>query len=383
MAQVFSLRKSKGAANQTQLAGYRPAPQPNIISMASPESILIRFPNWVGDVVMATPVLRALRRTYPDAHLAVLIKKYARQLLDDCPYIDEIIEYDADGEHKSLKGYYRLLYQVRDKEFELGVLLPNSFRAAWEMRFARVKRRVGYARQGRGLLLTDPIPAPRDGRKLKIVNMVDYYLAICAHLGCAELSRTEELFTSTESDRRADEILKKNGVKDSDAIVGLAPGAGYGPAKLYPLDRYARVMNALAEQHGARILLITSPKEIDIAGKICGDLAGRPIRLDGEDVDLSVVKSLIKRSSLMVTNDTGPRHIAVAMDKPVVVVFGPTSTQYTDVNLGKTIIVREEVDCSPCQLKVCPIDHRCMERLQHERVLSAAKELMKRHVLRG
>lgn len=355
--------------------------QPTLVSMNSPSKILIRFPNWVGDVVMATPVLRAVRRQYPDAHLAVFIKKYARQLLDDCPHIDEVIEYDADGKHKSLKGYYRLLYQLREKDFDLGILLPNSFRAAWEMRFAGVKRRVGYARQGRGLLLTDPIPAPRDGRKLRIVNMVDYYLSICAHLGCAELSRTEELFTSMESDKRADAILKKNGVKENDVIVSLAPGAGYGPAKLYPLDRYAKVMNALADRYGVRVLLITSPNETSLADEISGDLKSKPVRLDGENVDLGVVKSLIKRATLMVTNDTGPRHIAVAMNKPVVVVFGPTSTVYTDVNLGKTIIVREEVDCSPCQLKICPIDHRCMERLEHGRVLAAAEELMERHVV--
>ena len=330
---------------------------------------------------MATPAIRALRLSYPDAHLAVVIKSYARQLLDGSTRIDEIIEYDPDGKHRGVQGYYSFLYQLRRRDFELGVVLPNSFRSAWEMRFAGVKRRIGYARQGRGWMLTDPVPPPRQGTELTIVNMVDYYLALCEQLGCDYLERDEELFTSPEGERRAEEILSRCGAGPGDLLVGIAPGAGYGPSKLYPLDRYAQVLNRLTEAHACRILVITSPKETGLAESLSSQLRERPIRLDRDKVDLEVLKSLVKRLSLLITNDTGPRHIAVAFGKPVVVVFGPTSTAYTDVNLERQIIVREEVDCAPCQLKVCPNDHRCMLRLDPDQVYQAAETLIERHLL--
>jgi len=351
------------------------------VSSDFPSSILIRCPNWVGDVVMATPTIRALRLSCPDAHLAVVIKSYARQLLDGSPRIDEIIEYDPEGRHRGVQGYYSFLYGLRRRSFELGVVLPNSFRSAWEMRFAGVRRRIGYARQGRGWLLTDPVPPPRQGGEPTIVNMVDYYLALCEQLDCDSLERDEELFTSPGAERRAEEILSRSGAGEGDLLVGIAPGAGYGPAKLYPLDRYAQVLNRLVESHSCRVLIITSPKESELAESLSGQLREPPIRLDREEVDLEVLKSLVKRLSLLITNDTGPRHIAVAFDRPVVVVFGPTSTAYTDVNLEKQAIVRQEVDCSPCQLKVCPTDHRCMLHLDPDQVYGAAETLIQSHVL--
>ena len=330
---------------------------------------------------MATPAIRSLRLRFPNAHLAVMIKSYARQLLDDSPRIDEILEYDPDDRHRGATRYYRFLHQLRDRRFDLGLVLPNSFRSAWEMRFAGVRRRVGYVRQGRGWLLTDPVPAPRDGRKLRIVNMVDYYLALCRSMGCENLSQEEELSTSPDGESRADDILRRNGVGEGDLVVGIAPGAGYGPAKQYPLQSYAEALNALAEKCGCRVLTITSPKEHHLAESLSSLLRRPAIRLDQEAVDLDVLKSVIKRLSLLITNDTGPRHLAVAFGKPVVVVFGPTSTLYTDVNLERQAIVREEVECSPCQLKVCPIDHRCMTRLLPERVTEAAESLLERYVI--
>jgi heptosyltransferase-2 len=330
---------------------------------------------------MATPAIRSLRLGFSEAHLAVVIKSYALPLLDGSPYIDEILECDPNGKHRGILGYYRFLYGLRQRDFGLGVVLPNSFRAAWELRVAGVKCRVGYARQGRGWLLTDPVPPPRDGKTLRIVNMVDYYLGLCTHLGCTQLDRREELFTIPEAEATAEAILGQHGFHGGEMLIGIAPGAGYGPSKLYPIERYAKVLNRLVEAHECRILIITSPKEADLAQALSSQLRRPAIRLDDQRVDLNVLKSLVKRLSLLITNDTGPRHIAVAFDKPVVVVFGPTSTAYTDVNLERQVIVRQEVECSPCQLKVCPTDHRCMTRLEPEKVYQAAETLIRRYVI--
>jgi len=344
-----------------------------------PDKILIRCPNWVGDVVMATPAIRSLRKRYPQARLAVFIKSYARQLLDHSPHIDEFLTFDPDGEHSSLAAYYRFLRSLRKHCFDLSVILPNSFRSAWEMRFIGARRRIGYLRQGRGLLLTDPVQPEREGRKLRITNMVDYYLRLVKEAGCDDLDQSEELFVSEEGEARIVRIFEQHNVSDSDLLVGLAPGSGYGPAKLYPPEKYAEVLDALIEKYGCKALITTSPEEHEIGETVCSQMRNESVHLS--DLGLDALKSLVKRLSLLITNDTGPRHIAVAFDRPVVVVFGPTSTLYTDVNLGKTEIVREEVECSPCQLKVCPIDHRCMTRLGSNRVFDAAENLLSRFVL--
>lgn len=339
-----------------------------------PDRILVRCPNWVGDVVMATPAIRALRVRFPKAHISVFLKTYVRPLLDGCPYVDEIIEYDPDRSHLGVSGYYRLLGSLRGRRYDLGLILPNSFRAAWEMRFIGVPRRVGYRLQGRGWLLTDAVEAPRDGAKRRIVNMVDYYLALCKSLGCSDLDRREELCTTPSGEASAQTLLAQHGISPDERVIAVAPGAGYGPSKLYPVERYARVMDMLADRHRCRLLVITSPREQSLAEELATRTAHPLVRI--ESASLDALKSILKRCSLLITNDTGPRHIAVAFGKPVVVVMGPTSPLYTDVNLEKTFLVREPVECSPCQLKVCPIDHRCMTRISPERVVLAAETLL-------
>lgn len=341
-------------------------------------SIIIRCPNWVGDVVMATPAIRAVRNRFPGASLCVFIKSYAKALLHDSPHINEIIEYEDAGEHRGTGAYYRLLLGLRRRKFDLAILLPNSFRAAWEMRIARAKRRVGYATQGRGFLLTDPVPAPRENGKRKIMNMVDYYLALCRHIGCTDLDTREELFVSAEGEAAVEELLQEHNVGPGETLIGVVPGAGYGPSKIYPPERYARALDALVDRFGCRVVVITSPKEAPIAERLISAMEHPSIWPCEPVLDMDALKSLIQRCALLITNDTGPRHIAVAFDRPVVVVFGPTSTLYTDVNLEKTRIVRAQVDCSPCQLKECPTDHRCMTRIEPEQVVQAAVELLER-----
>ena len=336
------------------------------------ERIVIRAPNWVGDVVMATPTFRALRANYPDAHIAIALRPYVRPILNGTPWFDEIIA----TEDRGWGNFWGLVRILRAGRFDLAVILPNSFRTALEAWLGRVKHRIGYARRRRGLLLTAPIAPPRDRRGRFIPrNMVDYYLTLCEHLGCQGISQREELFIAPECQERADALLAKHEVTPETRVIGMNPGGAFGSSKLWPADHFIAVGDALASK-GFRIILFGSPAERPILDKIATAMAHKPILPETGELDLDVLKPLVRRCALLVTNDTGARHYAVAFDVPVVTIMGSTSPRYTDVNLEKQIVVRVDVDCGPCQEKVCKTDHRCMTRITPEMVLQAAGRLL-------
>lgn len=334
--------------------------------------ILVRAPNWVGDVVMATPTFRALRENYPDAHLAVALRPYVRPILNGAPWFDEVIA----AEDRGWGNFWRLVRALRAGRFDFAVILPNSFRTALEAWLGRARHRIGYARRRRAILLTAPIAPPRDARgRFVPTNMVDYYLTLCEHLGCQGLSRREELFITPECQERADALLAKHEVAPEERLVGLNPGGAFGSSKLWPAERFVAVGDALAAK-GFRIILFGAPAERPILGKIAAAMQHKPILPEVGELDLDVLKPLVRRCALLVTNDTGARHYAVAFGVPAVTIMGSTSPRYTDVNMEKQLVVRVDVDCGPCQKKVCTTDHRCMTRITPEMVLRAADRLL-------
>ena len=341
---------------------------------------MVRAPNWVGDVVMATPAFRALRQAFPEAHLAVVLRPYVEPILRGAPWFDEVVALEDRG----ARNFAAVVARLRRGRFDLGLVLPNSFRTALEFFLGGVRRRVGYERRRRAVLLTDPIPAPRDenGRFVP-QNMVDYYLRLCQAVGCEDLSQREELFITPECQRRADALLEKWAIGPEDLLVGVNPGGAFGSSKLWLPERFARVADTLAERHGARVILFGAPSERPILQAVAEAMKTAPILPEAGDVDLDVLKPLMRRCCLLVTNDTGARHYAVAFGVPVVCVMGSTSPLYTNVNLERQAIVRVDVDCGPCQKKVCTTDHRCMTLITPEMVLEAAERLLSRFPPRG
>ena len=335
--------------------------------------IVVRAPNWVGDVVMATPTFRALRENYPDAHLAVILKPYVRPILNGAPWFDEVIETTGTG----IAPTMALARRLRSDRFDLAVLLPNSFRSALEAWLGRAHRRIGYDRRSRGILLSDPIAPPRDAEgRFAPRNMVDYYLTLCQHLGCQDLSQREELFVSPECQQRADAFFEKREIDPETKLVGLNPGGAFGSSKLWPADRFAVVADALAERTNFRIILFGSPSERPILEAVAAQMEHDAVVPEPGELDLDTLKPLMRRCCLLVTNDTGARHFAVAFDVPVVCIMGSTSPLYTHVNLDRQIVVRVDVDCGPCQKKACKTDHRCMKLITPDMVLAAADTLL-------
>ncbi len=245
---------------------------------------------------------------------------------------------------------------------------------------AGIRRRVGYNREGRGFALTDPIRPIRDGSRIVPLPMVEYYLRITDSLKCPRVTTTPEIAVSPAARQRAQDILKRFGVHGKRMTVAMIPGAAYGSSKCWKPMYFAEVADHLIEEYGCNALIIPGPEEIEIVREIEAKMRHRPFALVDPVVPLDILMALIQSSSLVITNDTGPRHFAVACNKPVVVIMGPTDPRYTNLNLEKTIVLRENLECSPCHLKICPRDHRCMTAITPDRVIHASESLVNRFV---
>lgn len=338
-----------------------------------PRRILVRVPTWIGDAVMATPVFRALRAAHPQAEITLEGRPVLEPLLRGLPSFDRFLADPGSG----FRAAVRRMRNLRELGFDWAVLLPDSPRAALGPFLARVGRRVGYARDPvRRLLLTGALaPATQDGRRLPI-PMTERYLRITRSLGVADAGHRLELAVSPEATERCRKALQRHGVDERDEILVVTPGAGFGASKLWPTEHFAAACDAIQRRLGLVPVLAPGPSELDIARRIA-DQASQPlVALLDPSPDLEQVKALVARASLVLSNDTGPRHIAVALGRPVVVLMGPTDPRHTAQHLERQRVLREEVSCSPCQLKTCPIDHRCMTRLQPARALAAAEDLL-------
>jgi heptosyltransferase-2 len=337
------------------------------------DTILVFCPNWVGDVVMATPAFECLRHNYPDTRVIGLIRGYARGVVEDAPWFDQLIEIND----KSWRGFVHLVYQIRRLEAKLAVVLPNTFRSALLARLGGARQIYGYRLNGRSVLLSGGPQPLRDGGQIRPVPMVDYYLEICRRLKLTVDQETKpRLFISSSLQARADRLLKRYGIKPEDMVIGLNPGAQYGASKCWPPEHFARLAELIEQRWNCRLLLFIGPGEETIAHEIVQLTRATIINTGPDNVDLALLKPLIQCCRLLVTNDTGPRHYAVAFDIPVVVLMGPTDPRYTNANLDQTIVLRRELDCSPCHLKECPLDHRCMREITPQAVLQAAERLV-------
>jgi len=341
-------------------------------------NILLRAPNPIGDIVMATPAAKALRRHFTSDQITLLIRAYGQEVLDGAPWFNEVIEIKS-GQAREISSALSL----RKRHFDLGILFTNSFSTALSMRLSRTKRRVGYDREARGFLLTDSIKPLRQGGKFLPIPAVDYYLDLIEYLGIPVEDKRLELFVTPEASQKAEQIFQKYGIDRDEIIVVLNPGAAYGSAKIWPPEYFGRLGDLLAEKFKARIILSGSPSERPILDAAQAGMKANAVNLAKEDVSINLVKAIVARASLLITNDTGPRHFAAAFNIPEVTIFGSSDPRWTENGHIKAIHIWEDVDCRPCELRKCPIDHRCMRRLKPERVSEAAAEALQRWPMEG
>lgn len=294
------------------------------------ERLLVVMPTWFGDILMATPTLRALRRLWPDAHLAVLVRENLTDLLEGLPFIDEILPSLSNGKGASA---FRLAKRISKLKFDTAVLLPNSFRSAALASMAGIPRRIGYERDGRGVLLTDKLIPRRDGRHFIPVPTLDYYLSIVHYLGgqAYDGDHVMEVATRPEDDQRAVALLA---AAKGKPVVLLNPGA-QKEFKRWPAERFAQLAGRCSQELGCAVAVTGSPDEREVLARVTGAATTKVIDLPKAGMNVRLLKSVTQHAAVMVTNDTGPRHLAAACGTPVVTLFGPTTPEWTEIGYDK------------------------------------------------
>ena len=347
--------------------------------------ILVRGPNWLGDAVMCEPALRGLRGLFPDAQVTLLVKPAVADLFVGHPAVTRLLTYDIKGRHAGLAGKWALARQLRRQGFDLAVLFQNAFEAAFLAFLARVPRRYGYATDGRSVLLSDPVAVP-DPRLL--VHQVRYYWDLLKPLGLSGDPPVPELVVLPEEEQAMVGRCAQGGVTPTDIVVGINPGSTYGDAKRWLPERFAEVTERLCRTihkspgQQVSVVILGAKGEERVGQDIAARLSSRSLVLSGATT-IRELMAAVKRCSLLLTNDTGPMHIAAAFQVPVVAIFGPTDWRTTSPFGGTHAIVREPVDCAPCLLRECPIDHRCMTRVTVDQVYEAATKQLTPLGVRG
>ncbi len=348
--------------------------------------IAVFCPNWVGDMVMATPALRAVRRHFSGAEIVAVVRPYVAGVLDGLDLVDRRLLHDPRNSARSPAanapaargiGFAR---RLRRERFDAALVLPNSFRSAFWARVSGAKRRIGFQRNGRGWLLTDPVrPRPR-----AVPNpVIDEYLRLARRLGCRHLSRRMELATSAGDERQMQAFWGRQspGNLSGRGVVCLNPGGAFGAAKHWPVTSFAELALRLALELDKRVLVLCGPAEREQAREIVR-LAGHPavVSLADETSSLGLTKAAIRAADLLVTTDSGPRHFAPPFRVPVVTLFGPTHPAWSETYYERSLHLQAEVDCGPCQQRVCPLKHHaCMRHLTVAWAFKAAKTLLEKH----
>jgi heptosyltransferase II len=342
-------------------------------------TILVFCPNLVGDTVMATPAFRALRKGFPAARMVAIIKPKVAPTLDGGAWFDDRIEFDPKSE-RSEERTAAVLQRLRAEKADVAVLFPNSFRAALLAWGAGSKRRVGYARGGRSWLLTDRLFAPRDGRGAFLPSpIVDYYREIPRLLGCPDDGPRLELYTTQAEEAAADRAWERLGLSRSKTVVCLNTGGAFGPAKSWPEVHFAHLARRLADETGVAVLVVCGPGERDAARSIVAQV-GRAdvVSLADEPLGIGLTKACIRRSALLVTTDSGPRHFATGFDVPVITLFGPTHISWTLTYHSKALHLHHPVPCGPCQRPTClESHHRCLRDLDPDSVYLATVRMLR------
>ena len=316
------------------------------------------MPNWLGDAVMALPALEAVRAAFRDADLAVAALPSITPVFEEQTPVRplQILAIDKRSEARI----------VREGQFDAVLLLTNSFGSAWTARRAGVNERWGYATSFRGPLLTAAVGRPRGE-----LHQTEYYLELVRRLGLAAPSTPPRIEVTPQTVERAGRVLEQHGVGAHEMLVGFAPGAAYGHAKRWPPRRVAEVIARLGRELGARCVLVGAAADREAGREIESSLPpdARVVNLIGR-TDLRQLMGVLRACRAFVSNDSGAMHLAAAIGIPVTALFGPTKAHVT-APVGDHDVLRRDVFCSPCMLRECPIDHRCMKRITADEVFAS------------
>jgi heptosyltransferase-2 len=337
------------------------------------KKILVRGTNWIGDVIMTLPAIRSIRQTFPKAHIAVLVKPWVADIIHACPEVDEVILYRSPGEHEGFAGILKLARELKDRKFDCAILLQNAIEAAIIARLAGIPVRAGYNSDARGWLLTHSV---RRTDAIRQVHQTGYYLEMLKSLGFKGDLKDVGLRLGRDTGELMTQLFRRFGLKTNQLLIGMAPGAAYGPAKRWPADRFAEAASQLSEKYSARVILFGSKGDRETTELITHSAGNGILNLAGE-TSLREAMALISKCALFISNDSGLMHVAGALGVSTIAIFGSTNPVTTSPSGERCVTIRKDLDCSPCLKKKCPTDFRCMTSIEVSEVLRVAQDMMR------
>jgi heptosyltransferase-2 len=338
-------------------------------------NIGVFLPNWVGDVVMATPALRALSEHFGDrARLIGIMRPYVADVLAGTPWLDEQLLYDPRSPDPRRRGA-GFLWTLRRRKLDTAILLPNSWRTALWARASGAKERIGYVRGGRGWLLNRKLYPQKAGGRFLPSPVLDYFLDLAYAAGAAPALKQVELATLPADERAADAVWTKFRFLHGRQVVALNSGGAFGAAKLWPSGYFASLARRIAVEERRGVLVVCGPNERELAREIVRGAAHPRVQsLADEPLGIGLTKACIRRSGLLVTTDSGPRHFAAAFDVPAITLFGPTAIAWSENYHRHAVHLQLDLECVPCQQRTCPLGHhRCMRDLSIDEVYRAVR----------
>ncbi len=335
--------------------------------------ILIVRIDRIGDVLLSTPVIKALRDNYPHAYIAMMVSPYGKNIIDDNPYLDEVIIYDKDGKHKSWQRSLKFARNLKKERFDLALVLHPTNRVHLVTFFAGIRRRIGYDRK-LGFLLTDRI---KHTKQLGQKHELEYALDLVRYLGIEPKDKTLFMPIKPESERWAEELFKQEGIKKTDRLLAIHPAASC-PSKIWPNERFADVAVRLIERYGFKVLVIAGPKDLALAESVIKHMHKPAINLAGK-TSVSQLASVLKRCNLFISNDSGPVHIAAALGTPVISIFGRNQKGLSPTRWGPTgkkdRVLHKEVGCIECLAHNCTKEFTCLKAITVDDVVNAVDSL--------
>lgn len=338
----------------------------------APKNIIVKMPNWLGDLVMSTPVLQDIKTKWPEATITAMCQSNVAGLLQHDPHVTEVYHYKKPSGWIHRGQHLDIIETLRKGEYDLGLLLTNSFSSAWWFWRGRVANRIGFATNLRSFLLDKAVPFPRHK---EVQHLVLTYKALLEPMGIPISTTPPSLYVSQAEQQAAHHLLSTNGVSPTqNIIVGINPGAAFGSAKCWLPERFRAVTEMLLKDPRISVVYFGDPAGTPLVNDICNGLGPRVLNLAGK-TSLRELLACIQACSVFLTNDSGPMHIASALKVPLVALFGSTSDVKTGPYGGGTVI-HKHVECSPCYKRVCPIDFRCMKRIGEDEVYQAIMKLI-------
>jgi heptosyltransferase-2 len=335
-------------------------------------SILVRATNWIGDAIMTLPAINTIGANFPNAQITVLAQPWVADIFTAHPLIDRVLVYHKKGRHAGVRGMWRLSQQLAAAKFDLAILLQNAFEAALLAKLARIPVIVGFNRDARRMLLSHAVAVNKD---IKTKHQVHYYQYLLAELGCTKAENRLSLHLSKEDGDWAQALVDKL----PKPIIGLNPGAAYGPAKCWPAERYGEVAKKLVAKEGGSVLIFGTSADHQAAAVIRKKV-GEVVDLTGQTT-LAQAMAIIGLCNVFITNDSGLMHVAAAQQTPLVAIFGSTDAVATGPFSEQSLVVQKQLDCSPCLKTHCPTNFECMRGITVDEVETAVLKLLTKGVL--